>query len=177
MDDFDDSGPRPLNVPGFPTVQAFGAGSRAGWHYTPELGQAIADLYADSEGGGLWDIHHMAPDRVPPPGIVRAWCRQFPAFGLAIRDAERLRAEKFMEQTVVLADVGEGSIPRLALRIATRQTMAEKLDPRRYGKAQGDTPAIPQLGRETQPVALDLDDDTLAALAMAGQASGAATGG
>lgn len=168
MDDFDGAGPVPLNVPGFPVVQAFGAGSRDGWHYTPELGQAIADLYADSEGGGLWDCHHMAPDRVPPPGIVRAWCRQFPAFGLEIKDAERLRAERFMEQTVVLADTGEGSIPRLALRIATRQTMAEKLDPRRYGKA-GDTPGtMPALGRDSQPVALDLDDDTLAALALAG---------
>lgn len=172
----DDASLPPLNVPGFPTVTAFGAGSREGWHYTPELGQAIADLYADSEGGGLWDCHHMAPDRVPPPGIVRAWCRQFPAFGLAIKDAERLRAEKFMEQTVVLADSGEGSIPRLALRIATRQTMAEKLDPRRYGKAGGDTPLQPQLGRETQPTAIELDDDTLAALAMAGQASSEAAG-
>lgn len=184
---FDDDGPVPLNVPGLPEVMPRGPGSRDGWHYTPALGEAIAELYSDGTdldapkgmSGGLWGLHYALPHRIPPPAIVRAWCKQWPAFGLLMREAERLRAERLMEETIVIADTDPAAPPRVALRIAVRQEMAGKLDAARYGKQAG----MPSLGApaagDVQPVALDVDDATLAALALAGVAEreGVARGG
>lgn len=176
---FDNDGPVPLNIPGLPEVMPRGPGSRGGWHYTPELGEAIAELYSDGTdldaprgmSGGLWGLHYAMPHRIPPPAIVRAWCRQWPAFGLLMREAERLRAERLMEETIVIADTDPGAPPRVALRIAVRQEMAGKLDAARYGK-QGGMPALNAPGpSDAQPVALDVSDETLAALALAGAAA------
>lgn len=164
----DDDAPAPLDVPGLPAVARHGAGSASGWQYSEALGEAIADQYAESTSGGLWELRALAPERIPPPAVVRAWCRQFPAFGLLMREADRLRAEQMMEQTLVIADTGVGQAPRLALQIATRQHLAGKLDGARYGKGEG-AGSAPALGRDQQPTALDCDDATLTAIALAGQ--------
>ena len=169
----------PLNAPGVAmVVSASRAGAGSGWHFTPALGDWIAELLADhvsderphGMAGGLWGIHHAFPERVPPPSTVRAWARQFPAFGLQLREAERLRAERLMEETLVIADTDPAAPPRVALRIAARQHFAEKLDRQRYGNgASGNSSDPLRLGQDAQPVALDVSDEELAALALAGR--------
>jgi hypothetical protein len=152
-----------------PVRVAVGAGSASGWHYSEALGEAIAREYAEIDSGGLWELHHLSPDTIPPPAIIIAWKRQFPAFGLLMREADKVRAELLIEQTVVIADTGVGAPPRIALQIAARQYMAEKLDTARYGKS-GAAPGTPLLPSNAQPVALECSDETLAAIALAGQA-------
>jgi hypothetical protein len=175
----------PVSTPGLPAVTLTGPGSRSGWQYTPALGRAIAELYADGcdEGkpqgisGGLWGLHHAMPEYVPPPTIVRAWCKQFPAFGLLLREAERLRAERLMEETLVIADNDPAPPPRVALKIAARQHYAERLDRARYGTSADASRLAPPagaglLGVEEQPTAVELDDAQLMALAAAGVEGG-----
>ena len=151
-----------------PSVPSRGEGSRGGWVYTEGLGRAIADLYVDADSGGLWAVQAAAPEQIPPPTVLSAWKRQYPAFGLMMREAEKVRAERLIEQTIVIADSGAGSPPRLALQIATRQHLAERLDRARFGNgaASGTTPAM--LSRDAQPVAVELTDDVLASIASAG---------
>lgn len=157
-----------------PAVPRSGPGSRGGWVYSDALGRAIADLYVDADAGGLWGLCAAAPDSIPPPTVLHAWKTQYPAFGLMMRAAERVRAERLIEQTIVIADSGSGSPPRLALQIATRQHLAERLDRARFGNGSASaTPLV--LSRDAQPVAIDLTDDVLAAIAVAGQ-SGDASG-
>lgn len=152
-----------------------GAGSRAGWAYSEALGERIAAEYVEADAGGLWGVHAAFPDLIPPPAVVSAWKRQFPQFGLRMREAERVRAERLIEQAVVIADTGEGSPARLALRIGARQYLAERLDRERFGKAPTiggvNGAAAAALGHE-QPVAVELDDATLARIAAAGAGEG-----
>src|SRR5687768_16403196 len=179
---FDGSdGPRPADVPGLPAVlpQA-GPGSRSGWHYTDALGELIAELYGDAVAaagaapdapqdnvatrglaGGLWGLHYALPDTIPPPAVVHAWRTQYPGFGLLMRAAEKLRAESFMEQAIAIADHDPAPAPRVALRIATRQRMAEKLDRARWGDgATSSADALGTLSRQgAQPLALEASDD------------------
>lgn len=169
----------PVWVPGVP---GSGPGSRGGWVYSEALGRSIADLYVETDGG-LWGVCAANPDEIPPPTVLSAWKRQYPAFGLMMREAEKVRAERLMEQTIVIADTEAGSPARLSLRIDTRTRMAERLDRARFGSGAGSgtTPAL--LAHEAQPTACELTDDMLAALAMAGTsdvsggASGATGGG
>jgi hypothetical protein len=151
-----------------PAVPRSGGGSRGGWTYTEALGQAIADLYVDADSGGLWAVQAAAPDKIPPPTVLHAWKRQYPAFGLMMRDAERVRAERLMEQTIVIADTAAGSPARLALQIDTRTRLAERLDRARFGNAAGTGAPPPLLARDAQPVAVELTDDVLASIAAAG---------
>lgn len=182
MDDDTDRPQIEQGLPAYlPLVPGRGAGSRGGWAYTEALGRAIADLYVETDGG-LWGVCAANPDEIPPPTVLSAWKRQYPAFGLMMREAEKVRAERLLEQTIVIADTEAGSPPRLALRIATRQHLAERLDRARFGNGAGagTTPAL--LAHEAQPVACELTDDMLAALAMAGVSdapagSNGATGG
>lgn len=172
----DDFEPAATHVPGLPCVTPHGAGSASGWQYTPALGQAIAEQYAESAAGGLWELRALAPDRIPPPAIVRAWCRQFPAFGLLMKEAEKIRAEQFAEQSVVIADTMPMNTPpaRVALMVSARQHLAGKLDPARYGKEGATNGHLPALSGD-QPTAIDMDDNTLlriAAGALGEQADG-----
>lgn len=154
------------NVPG-QLVVASVEGSASGYAYTPELGAKIAELYAENMGDGLWGLHYFAPAFIPRPMTIHAWKRQHPAFGILMRHAEALRAEKLMEETVTIADnVGEHPA-RSALRIATRQRMAGKLDAPRFGDARGDAPAaLPMGAKDEQPTAPALSDDELMRLAQ-----------
>ena len=177
FDPFRDSGPDPgvIDGPGGPLVSVDKPGRAAKWQFTPELGDLIAELYVD-EQGGLWGLAAAMPDKVPPPNVVTAWKRQFPAFGLAMREAEKLRAEKLVEETLVIADTDPAPAPRVALRIAARQHYAERLDRARFGNASaaGNTPAI---ASDAQPVAIEASDAQLAAIALSGQSAGADSSG
>ena len=155
-------------IPGLPAPAFDAAGARAGWAYSDDLGRRIAELYAAGEPGGLAGVHAAFPDLIPPPPIVRAWCRQFPQFGLRMRDAERDRAELLIEQTIVIADGDEGDPRRVALRIATRQRMAARLDAR-WSDAGTDEDTkrreeAARLGADPQPVSA-LSDEQLASIA------------
>lgn len=186
----DDTRPPPEHVPGHALYVAPRRGRPSGhdWVYTPSLGEGIAELYADAHGldetgqaqaGGLWGLHYALPDRVPPPGIVKAWMRQFPAFGLLMREAEKLRAERLIEEAVIIADTAAGQPARIAVRVAVRQYLAERLDRARWGAAGagGNPPALGAPGAAgAQPVALDVSDDQLAALALAAVGDGVAAG-
>ena len=168
MDTESDRGPWVDVAPGLPMLALVGPGARSGWVYTEALGSSIAELYGESPTGGLAGMRAFNPDNIPPPAIVNAWRRQFPAFGIMMREAERVRAEMLIEQTIVIADTGIGREARLALQIATRQHLAGKLDVSRYGK--GDAAGVPAaLGHDAQPVAFELDDATLASIAASGR--------
>lgn len=162
----------PACIPGEAQARA----DRNGWAYSAALGAFIAQEYAEgtdgdrsgARDGGLWGLHAAMPDRVPPPGVVRAWCRQFPAFGTLMRQAEALRAERLMEETVVIADTAPGVPARVALQIAARVRLAESLDAPRWraGGPGGNAPAmLPKAGE--QPVALEVSDAELEALVLA----------
>ena len=169
----------PAHTPGMdsaPQLHALmpsSAGAGDGWRYSPDLGTFVADLYAESDGGGLWAIHAAMPDVVPPPRVVTAWKAQWPAFGLLMRQAEKLRAERMMEQAVVIADTDPDPAPKVALRIQVRQTMAERLDRQRFGRTPSDSPGLSLPGAgQGQLVAEDVSDAQLLALALAGQGAG-----
>lgn len=153
------------NVPG-QLVIASVEGSASGYAYTPELGAQIAELYAENMGDGLWGLHYFAPAFIPRPTTIRAWERQHPAFGLLMKQAEKLRAEKMMEETVTIADnIGEHPA-RSALRIGARQRFAAKLDSSRFGDARSADAAPLPLGKDEQPTAPALSDDELMRLAQ-----------
>lgn len=140
----------------------------ATWTYSDALAAAIADLYVDADAGGLWGLCADMPDVIPPATVIHAWKRQYPAFGLMMREAEKVRAERLVEQCLVIADTGIGQTPRLALQVAVRQAMAGQLDPARFGKGAGSGGAPAQLASDPQPVALEMDDATLASIAAQG---------
>ena len=181
---YDDDAPRGhLPVPG---ERAWQRDARSAWHYTPALGEGIAREYCEcgvtdgtARDGGLWGLHAAMPDTFPPPSIVSAWERQYPAFGTLMREARALRAQRLMEETLVIADTAPGMAPRVALMIAARQRMAEALDRRTWGTgahAPGrDAPALPRPGE--QPVAIDVSDDELKALIVAARDAETAGGG
>jgi hypothetical protein len=178
MDAHDDDRPAPAEIPGLPCVARSGAGARSGWVYSVALGEAIAREYEECGSGGLWELRQLAPDRIPPAGIVRAWCKQFPAFGLLMRQAEQVRAEKLMEETLVIADNDTASPAKVALRIKVRQDMAAKLDRARFGTASPTDPGAATLGQDkAQPVALGIDDATLAGIAAQALGERAGAGG
>lgn len=158
-----------LPVPGFQDARTT-PGQR--WVYTPSLGEFIATEYVTCDVGGLWGLHGALPDRVPPPAVVRGWCRQFPAFGALMKQADELRAERAMEQTVYLADHSPLAAPRVALQIATRQRLAESLHAARW-KPGANTPAsAAQIsGPGEQPVAVEYSDAELLSLIEAGRAT------
>ncbi len=160
---------RPAYVPGMLQVVDQEHVSASGYAYSPELGEEIARLYGDNDSGGLWGIHWYAPDTIPPPLTVHAWKRQFPSFGLRMREAEKLRAERMMEQTLIIADTIGEHPARSALKISTRQKYAEKLDASRFGNTPGQAPALGALASDPQAVAIELSDEVLAQLALAGQ--------
>jgi hypothetical protein len=154
----------------FPVITHAGGASGV-WQYTPELGEAIARMYGDSEPGGLWGLHAAQPDYIPPPDVVTAWKRQHPAFGLLMREAEKLRAECMLEQSVVIADSDTGLAARVALKISARQHFAARLDPARFGNTPNTSPALGRPASD-QPVALGVSDDALAAIALSGASVG-----
>ena len=165
----------PGEIPGLPVIAHTVAGRGRVWKYDDVIAEFIAEQYVD-EPGGLWGIHVAFPDRVPPPVTLSAWRKQYPAFGLRMKEAERLRAEKLIEECLWLADNAPGTPARVGLQIATRQHVAERLDRSRYGTAaSAGNGAMPSLGNDPQPVALDVDDATLQAIALAG--TGSAAGG
>jgi len=168
---YDPFADNPGEIPGLPVLVRT-PGSRSVWKYDEVIAEFIAEQYVD-EPGGLWGIHTAFPDRVPPPVTLAAWRRQYPAFGLRMKEAERLRAEKLIEECVWLADNAPGVPARVSLQIATRQHYAERLDRGRYGNAAAGAGAMPSIGNDPQPVALDVDDATLQAIAMQGNASAA----
>lgn len=179
MSDHDDV-PRPFHapLPGFslPALSAGGPGSRSGWQYTPALGERICDLLSDAPQGGLAGLHAAFPDLIPPVRIVRAWAAQWPAFGLSLAQAERVRAEVLVEQSIVVADTDDASPAKVALRISARQYLAERLDRARFGKTPADSSGLSSgglLGHEVQPTAGELSDEELARLAVAGREAGA----
>lgn len=161
----------PLDIPGLPTVARSGPGSAAGWQYTQALGEVIAEQYVECDGGGLWELRALNPDRIPPPTVIRAWCKHYPAFGLLMAAAEKARAERLMEQTIVIADTGKANAAKLALQISTRQHMASQLDRERFGKGSPQQ-GTPQLGNDPQPIAPALSDDQLASIASGGSNGG-----
>lgn len=181
------SGAPVIDVPGLPVAQRGGSGASAAWAYSRALGELIAELYVDTAtadgaigtAGGLWGVHAAMPDRIPPPVVLAVWRQQFPDFGLLMAHAEKVRAERLMEEAVVIADTDPRAAPRVALSIAARQRLAESLDRARWGtgsRAGGDPPKPPGIGRD-QPTAPELSDDELRALAAAGIEAGQAGGG
>lgn len=168
--------PLPAGAPGLPAVVPRGAGARSGWAYTDALGASIADLYADTGAGGLWELCSAMPDRIPPPAVVRAWCGQFPQFGLRMKAAESVRAERMLEESVVLADTAQGQPARVALMVSARQYLAERLDKARFGRGSAEVNnGSGLLGQDVQPVAHDVSDEALARIAVGVEAGG--TGG
>lgn len=152
---------------------------RRGHVYSDALGAHIAACYVEADAGGLWAIHQDDPGRIPSPAIVRAWCRQYPQFALRMQAAESVRAERMMEQAVVIADTGAGSPARLALQMQARYKLAEALDRTRYGKApatgSGDGSAL--LGADVQPTAPAMTDAQLAQIAAQGMDGPVGVGG
>lgn len=161
-----------LPVPGMPDART---NPNQRWVYSQALGEFIADEYTRAQGG-LWGLHDAWPDRVPPPAVVKAWRGQYPAFGALMKQADELRAEKAMEETVFLADHSPLAAPRVALQIAARQRLAESLDSARW-KPGAASPHSGALNGRTadQPTAIEYSDAELLALIAAerGAAGGA----
>lgn len=133
------------------------------WPYSAALGQRIADDVA--EGFSIHDQRAMDPLTVPPASVILTWRKQHPEFGLMLTHADRVRADLLREQALTVADSGKGVPARLALQVATRLKLADRLD---GGLVAGSAPAG---GMQGQPIALELSDEDLAHLAMAGQAA------
>jgi hypothetical protein len=132
------------------------------WPYTPEAGRAIAEAVAD--GRSIHEQRAADPLAVPPAMVILAWRKQHPAFGILMKQADAARADLLREQALVIVDTFKGAPARLALMAGQRMKMADMLDPVAAGGQAG---ALPD---DAQPVALTVSDETLARLAMAGQA-------
>ncbi len=105
--------------------------------YTPERGRWLVERYASGEPGtGLAALHRAEPEAIPSPLRVRQWRRDWPAFDAAMVEAEAVRADALMEQTVEVADSDKlAAVSRNG--IMARQRMAEALAPERY-KGKGE---------------------------------------
>lgn len=98
--------------------------------YSPQLGQEIAKLYA--AGHSMQDIAELGA-WVPGPTTLTEWKSKHPEFAKLMADAEALRADSLIEQTLSIAD--NTFDPALAnVRIKTRQFIAGKLNRAKYGE-------------------------------------------
>ena len=137
------------------------------WVYDRDTGARIADLVA----AGV-SIHHQRADdplAVPPPSVVFTWKKQHPEFGVMLAHADKVRADLLMEQALMVADTGQGQPARVAIQVAQRMKMAERLDPSRFGTGSGMGQGIAPPS-DAQPLALEVSDEQLAALALSGAA-------
>ena len=145
------------------------------WTYSPELAASIAQHLA--EGVSLPEQAAAWPDLVPPTTVLAAWKRERPAFALLLRQAEQVRAELLVEQALQLADKAPGAAPRVALMVAQRMAMAERMDRQRWGRSGSDSGGVAALAADAQPVAAELTDAQLAAIAASGVESVGVRGG
>lgn len=135
------------------------------WPYDARLAAQIAERVA--EGVSIHQQRADDPLTVPPASVVLAWRKQHPAFGLAMKHADLVRADLLREQALAIVDGFKGPPARLALMAGQRMKMADYLDPPSLGPA-GQAP-----GTDPQPVS-ELSDETLARLAAAGLGAGEA---
>lgn len=111
----------PIHAPPDPDVYHAG---RARW---------LVERYASGEPGTtLSALHRSDPGTVPSPLAVRRWRRDFPAFDAAMIEAEAVRADALMEQTLEVGDRADVNAAVSKNGIAARWRMAEALAPDRY---------------------------------------------
>lgn len=105
--------------------------------YTVPIGEWLAVRVA--EGDTVGALHRASPDTVAHPLAVRRWREAIPAFDALMQEAERTRAELLADQCIVAAD-SPRSAARTRNAIQSRQWLAARLDPVRYGerKSPGD---------------------------------------
>ena len=139
------------------------------WPYSAALGQRIADDVA--ENVSIHEQRAIDPLTIPPAAVVMTWKKQHPEFGLMLKHADAVRADLLREQALQVSDHGKGVPARLALQVATRLKLADRLDGGMVGSG------APASGMPGQPIAPDLSDDDLAHLAMAGAPAKVEAGG
>ena len=100
--------------------------------YTPELGEAICEHVA---GGGSVK-KFCAPKDKPSKSAVFSWLMKYPDFAAHYALAQEWKGEAYADETVDLSD-GNGDPAKVRNQISSRQWMAERLRPKRYGSKLG----------------------------------------
>lgn len=130
-------------------------------HYSFQVAQWIAQEH--SLGDSLQALHEAHPEVVPAPLIVARWRREFPAFDLVMREAEKARAAKLAEEVLTVSDNTRLPAAKTANKIRARQWLAAKLDPARFGKQEGTVqqPRQTDTGNGKRPTLSQFSDDDL----------------
>lgn len=100
--------------------------------YTPALGEAICEHVA--AGGSVKKFCAIAGN--PSKSAVFRWLMQYPEFAEHYTLAQEWKGEAYADETVDLAD-GNGDVQKVRNQISSRQWMAERLRPKRYGNKVG----------------------------------------
>lgn len=132
------------------------------WPYSRALGERIAADVAD--GISIHEQRAIDPLTIPPASVILTWKKQHPEFGVMLRHADLVRADLLREQALTVADSARGVPARVALQVATRLKLADRLD---GGGVTGGALA-PNSGMPDQPTAPALSDGELEALARVG---------
>lgn len=137
--------------------------------YSYPLAEWIASEHAS--GDSIAQLCRAHADTIPGPLVIRRWRRDYPAFDLIMREAEKARAEILADETIAIAD-DEGRIPAQArLAVSSRQWLAGRLDRDRYGAI---AVSGPQVAAATDHG--DMSDDDLQAIIRAGMRASAIEG-
>lgn len=130
-------------------------------HYSFDVAQWIAHEHA--LGDSLQALHDAHPDVVPAPLIIARWRREFPAFDLVMKEAEKARAAKLAEDVLTVSDNVRLPAAKTANKIRARQWLAAKLDPAKWGKQDGTVhpPREPDSGNGKRASLAQYSDDEL----------------
>jgi hypothetical protein len=101
--------------------------------YSEARARWLVERYASCEPGtSLYALRRADPGYCPSPLAVRRWRRDYPAFNAAMEEAESVRADALMEQTLDVADRQDVNAAVSKNGMAARWRMAEALAPDRY---------------------------------------------
>ncbi len=138
--------------------------------YDPDRAAAIAEEYSEGSDS-LRALHDSNPREIPPPLVIRRWRRQNPEFDAIFRDAQRVKAESMMEETLSIANGVDYNVAKN--QIAVRQKLAAAYDRDVFGETQtllGDRSRPLTIGAAS--VTAGVSEDDLMAIAARGRPVG-----
>ncbi len=135
--------------------------------YDYNTAQWIAQEHA--KGDTLLALHEAHEDTVPAPLIITRWRREFPAFDFLMIEAEAVRADVLVDQTLVIADSDARTAGAARNSIQSRQWLAARLSRDKYSqhKTIDSNLHIPSDGKDA-PRLSEYSDADLQAIMRAG---------
>jgi len=133
--------------------------------YEPERAMRIAEEYSEGSSS-LREMYDADPVSIPPPLVIRRWRRENPEFEALMDDAEKVKAEAMMDETLRIADSRDHQVAKNQMQVRW------KLSAALYRDKFGETQTL--LGDKNRPLMVGasatagVPDEALMAVAMRG---------